>query len=517
MQAAAVHAAAAVHENQKPQKPRLACPSPLVMAPRAISAAIREPLPIRDTDSCSATMAVSTVSYAFVTRGVLPLWPLWRRYFEGCGGSAVPIFHSQDNETHASIREAAAPYGGYVLPPSETIAGNPRFSWRMVAMMMRLYYRARGTQALNGCAPRWVITLSERCAPVQTCDVVHAALASRPGVNRIQAQLNEQYEKSQWTALWLADAAEVATEETILQAYWEPRIWNHGYTVQLPATNQTHHRESSTASAPDEIIIPFEIRERRHAIADHGPTFVCWHCEGWGGVAADGHAAWTSPSAFVTFESSISICQRARSRGYWFVRKIGDGSLASSAEVMEGIISAQCLNLTRVAMGDELDPHPIRHSYHDCWWHCQGGGVLGDACPKYCGAIGACCRQEESHSELCAYSNADGSIAGKRGCKGKHCCVVGNYPSPAPPFAPPPQAPPPPSRPPHKPPLPPPPGAPPPPRPPPSPSLPPQSPRPSPPVPTHPVPPGPPPLPLPPSPPIAPPLPAPSGKQLTRQ
>ena len=45
---------------------------------------------------------------------------------------------------------------------------------------------------LRSCTPRWVITLSERCAPVQTCEAVHAGLASQPGVSRIQVQLKER-------------------------------------------------------------------------------------------------------------------------------------------------------------------------------------------------------------------------------------------------------------------------------------------------------------------------------------
>ncbi len=97
------------------------------------------------------------------------------------------------------------------------------------------------------------------------------------------------------------------------------RILHQGYRVALPPANQTGHRWIQTESAPDEIIIPFELRERGAPINDTGPTFVCWHCEALGGTSTGS----THPSTFVSMEGAVAVCQRARREGYWFVRKVG--------------------------------------------------------------------------------------------------------------------------------------------------------------------------------------------------
>ena len=195
-------------------------------------------IPVRDSRSCSANEAVHTVSYAFISRGALPLWPLWQEYFDGCGGRAVPIVHAQDISSHASLKARSHAYNGVVLSRELTLTGSPRFSWTMVAIMLRLYRGAASTIAPNGCTPRWVITLSEHCAPVQSCQAVHAGLAAQPGVNRIQPQFGEKYEKSQWTALWLEAAQAVAAEEQRLEQFWQPRIRNKGHTIDLPPTGE---------------------------------------------------------------------------------------------------------------------------------------------------------------------------------------------------------------------------------------------------------------------------------------
>lgn len=326
---------------------------------------IRKHLAVNDSGSCTATMAVTTVSYAFITRSVLPLWPLWKHYFHGCNGQAMPIFHVQDIRSHALVRKVSASFGGLLLSPAETIQGNPRFSWKMVAIMMRLYHAAIAARAPNGCTPRWVITFSERCAPVQKCSVVHSSLAAHPAVNRIETPFRSvPYEKSQWTALWLADAAEVAANEAALEAFWQPRIRDRGYTVILPPTRQTNHVEVSTSSAPDEVIIPFEILERRLPIMNKGPTYVCWHCFSLGGVPTDGHVTWTSPSGFVTYTGALNVCRRAQREGYFFVRKIGDGSPTVSRNVMQAMVSPLCLNLSNATFGGQLASRPLWNYDH---------------------------------------------------------------------------------------------------------------------------------------------------------
>ena len=150
----------------------------------------------------------------------------------------MPIVHAQDISSHASLKARSHAYNGVVLSRELTLTGSPRFSWTMVAIMLRLYRGAASTIAPNGCTPRWVITLSEHCAPVQSCQAVHAGLAAQPGVNRIQPQFGEKYEKSQWTALWLEAAQAVAAEEQRLEQFWQPRIRNKGHSIDLPPTGE---------------------------------------------------------------------------------------------------------------------------------------------------------------------------------------------------------------------------------------------------------------------------------------
>ena len=160
----------------------------------------------------SEAHAHHTVAYGFLTRGPLPLWPLWEQYFESCAngaagvtaspldaGSAVPIFHVQDVSYHNAIRRRTAPYRGHVLSPDETVQGYPRFSWRMVAMMLHIYRASENVLAPNGCKPAWIHMASERDAPVVACPVVHLELAAHPEQSRVV--WNDQMEHSQWITL----------------------------------------------------------------------------------------------------------------------------------------------------------------------------------------------------------------------------------------------------------------------------------------------------------------------------
>ena len=62
------------------------------------------------------------------------------------------------------------------------------------------------------------------------------------------------------------------------------------------------------------------------------------YCEWLGGTQVDAstHEAGTSPSSFVTASSARTICERAREEGFWFVRKMGDGTEASVQAVVLG-------------------------------------------------------------------------------------------------------------------------------------------------------------------------------------
>ncbi len=95
-------------------------------------------LALSDAPSCKPDEAVRSVAYAFLTRSALALWPLWDRYFAECAGQAVPVFHSQNDSQHGPLTAQSAHLGGVVLAPNETVHGNPRFSFDMVRIMLRL-------------------------------------------------------------------------------------------------------------------------------------------------------------------------------------------------------------------------------------------------------------------------------------------------------------------------------------------------------------------------------------------
>lgn len=147
------------------------------------------------TEQCSEASAARTVAYAFLSRSTLPLWPLWAEYFDDCNGNAVPVFHVQDTSVHGELADMTGVFNGFVLPKNETIQGDPRFSWKMVAIMLRLYHAAAHTRAPNGCIPRWVITLSEAGAPTSRCAAVHEHFSARPGVNWINIASSDKFER----------------------------------------------------------------------------------------------------------------------------------------------------------------------------------------------------------------------------------------------------------------------------------------------------------------------------------
>ena len=131
-----------------------------------------------------------TVAYAFIVRSALTLsglWDLWAAYFATCAqGDAVPIAHTQgDADDRDRLMTMLAPFGGRLVPLSDTTAGNPRWSWRIMPMIFALYRLAGEIRGLNGCRPKWVHLLSGRDVPVRPCPAVHQLLAWHPGVSRI--------------------------------------------------------------------------------------------------------------------------------------------------------------------------------------------------------------------------------------------------------------------------------------------------------------------------------------------
>ena len=218
---------------------------------------------------CTHAQGLHTVAYGFLTRGTFPLWPLWEKYFQSCStgawgvasshvdaGSAVPIFHSQEAAAHETLRQQSAAFNGYVIPIEETIQGQPRFSWKMVAMMLAVYRAVDRITAPNGCPPQWIHMASERDAPVVACPVVHRELAMHPGASRID--YNDKMEHSQWVTLWAADAMNIAgtpAHEALVKNYWEPRFeeGSPGIRVDMGGYDEIFW------AAPDEVIIGWEL------------------------------------------------------------------------------------------------------------------------------------------------------------------------------------------------------------------------------------------------------------------
>ena len=240
----------------------------------------------------------------------------------------------------------SAAYNGYVLPMSETVQGYPRFSWKMVAMMLHLYRGVSRLVALNGCSPRWVHMASERDAPVVHCPTVHLELSAHPYVSRMaHGPGGAGFEHSQWTTLWAEHAIRIAGtpehEESML-AYWLPRFAPSINYTQDILIAEAGGRDVWSHSAPDEIIIPWELTMREdgpHARAYRdGFTYVDW---GAGHLCSRvdnfDRGERTSPCAYVTFAAASAACGLARHRNKFFVRKIGNGDVQSTAEVVRAI------------------------------------------------------------------------------------------------------------------------------------------------------------------------------------
>jgi len=306
----------------------------------------------------------ATVAYAFFTRDRLPLWSTWERYFATCPmGSAVPIVHMQDvsHSGRLTMMRALEPYGGAIVPVSDTVLGSPRFSWRMVALMLRSFSLASRTTARNGCKPRWVHSLSERDAPVQDCATTHAFLASTHGESHMALPSDEAMldcgawawgrqprtqsvfpplyrpfsRTSQWITLWMDHAVALARDESMLRTKWESkqlhnRVQIGGYAIW---------------GAIDEMMWLTEMVQRGFPLHRHGSlTFLYWCEQGrlWDGSSC-GHvdnSADSSPAAYMDYNSVHRACLKARQDGLYFMRKVGDGSRASSAEALSAL--AEC-------------------------------------------------------------------------------------------------------------------------------------------------------------------------------
>lgn len=294
-----------------------------------------------------------TVAYAFLTRDELPLWSFWEAYFAGCpAGTAIPIVHSQESISDAALRNRVTRdverLGGFVLAANETRAGNPRFSWKMVAIMLTLMRAAAraSTTGLSGCQPRWVHFVSERDAPIRSCSEVHNHLRqkgdrshldqnwSRDPTTSESLQIEQAYapfkKSSQWMTVTIEAARTLANDEARLRAKWEPI--QRG-TRMYPSTTGL-----ALDGALDEWVWNTEFSQRHLPFERIGLTSVSW-CKQKDRSCVHVDNAGASPEAYLDESSAKEGCRRGRERGYYFGRKFGDGSRLSSASVMKGLTS----------------------------------------------------------------------------------------------------------------------------------------------------------------------------------
>ena len=299
-----------------------------------------------------------TVAYAFLTRDELPLWSFWEAYFAGCpAGTAIPIVHSQESISDAALRNRVMRdverLGGFVLAANETRAGNPRFSWKMVAIMLTLMRAAAraSTTGLSGCQPRWVHFASERDAPIRSCVEVHEHLRQKGNSSHLDQnwgidpttteslQIGQAYapfkKSSQWITVSIEAARALANDEARLRAKWEPI--QHGKRV-APSTRL------SLGGALDEWLWNTEFSQRHLPFERIGLTSVGW-CNPNDRRCAHVDNAVASPEAFLDKPTAVEGCVRGRMRGYYFGRKFGDGSRLSSASVMQGLASCTGIHL----------------------------------------------------------------------------------------------------------------------------------------------------------------------------
>ena len=116
-----------------------------------------------------------TVLYAFLARDALPLWQVWEAYWDGCPMNSYAIaVHTQNASLFKKAHRKALDRVSLV-PTNGTVHGELRFDYRMVQATFALY---RQRHALpGGCRPRWIQLLSDACAPVVPCAIVHKELA----------------------------------------------------------------------------------------------------------------------------------------------------------------------------------------------------------------------------------------------------------------------------------------------------------------------------------------------------
>ena len=314
------------------------------------------------TTTSNADDCLGTVAYGFLTRDTLPLWPAWEQYFARCpAGSAIPIIHSQDSATSRGVRaevyQMLVMQQGLLVPPGNTIQGNPRFKWKMVEMMFSIFRLAAQAVASNGCTPRHIHMLSERDAPIASCVQVHEHLRSRPRINfadqspspyispapvdLLPAQFVPMDYSSQWVTLWVehAEALAAADEHGEMHAKWQPLYEQSNNHYGLWAANRINW------GSFDEYVWVTELTQRGFEIDRHGLTHTWW-CEDQGATCDHADAGDGSPAAYLDSVAVQDACRIGRARGYFFTRKVGNGEAGVTARVLEGLASSSCLGVS---------------------------------------------------------------------------------------------------------------------------------------------------------------------------
>ena len=301
-------------------------------------------LPHADTLKTQDDPCGGTVAYVFLARDHLPLQTVWDEYFAGCpSGSAVQIVHSQatSNRVRDQLSETAGRWGGKLLPVNRTVYGDLRFNILMVVAMLRLFGAATSVVAPNGCTPRFVHTLSDRCAPVARCTAVHMTLSSEPGVslfrhgpdearqNNLTPEFTPLIMASQWITLWAVHATALAADERHIRAKWNHIVKDENGFHRLDVGDQW------LWGAPDEWVWATELSQRGFPYNFKGLTHVWW-CEGWGCTYMDNAVG--TPAAYLDYIAVVKECDRAHRDGYFFARKFGGDN-----GVLEGLSTTQCL------------------------------------------------------------------------------------------------------------------------------------------------------------------------------
>ena len=118
------------------------------------------------------------VAYLFL-QGLqqMELEEVWKEYFQSCPPNSYTVHAHVQSVTPFPLMEAQ------IVP--FPIMGELRYKWEMQEAMHKLYQSALNSTA--GCKPHWLQLVSPDTAPIQSCFVVHAALARNPGVSLIEA------------------------------------------------------------------------------------------------------------------------------------------------------------------------------------------------------------------------------------------------------------------------------------------------------------------------------------------